>query len=65
MAFCNLFILECFVFIGVFDFPAKLLISLGWHFYVEFSLCKTSLVINPVTRVLLIKILYKCRTIKC
>ena len=47
------------------NIATKLLISLGWHFFIELRLCETFTVINSGKRMLLIRILYKCSTIKC
>ena len=47
------------------NITTKLLISLGWHFFIELRLCETFTVINSGKRMLLIRILYKCSTIKC
>ena len=47
------------------NITTKLLISLGWHFFIELRLCETFTDINSGKRILLIRILYKCSTIKC
>ena len=47
------------------NIATKLLISLGWHFFIELRLCETFTDINSGKRILLIRILYKCSTIKC
>ena len=45
--------------------PIKLLFSLCCHFCIEFSFSETFMVINSVTRILSIEILYNFRTVKC
>ena len=66
-SFCDRFAFECFVPNVPNDFswkhlPTKLLISLCWHILWFFE---TFTVINSVTRNLLIKTVYKFKTIKC
>ena len=80
MGFCNWFIFKYFVFIQVFDFSKYYLLTCSFHcidnFCIEFRFCETFKIIiiplwnfqnhnDSVTRISMIEILYKLRTIKC
>ena len=70
MFFYHRFVLECFVFVEDLILPKlRLPLKTLWKnftdiFCIESGFCKTFTIINPLTRVLLIKILYKFQTIK-
>ena len=44
--------------------PDKLLISLCWHFYIKFKLCKIYIVASSMTRTLLVETLQKLLILK-